>query len=151
MAEEIKTQYLEFEIRYIENLDRWYAYDNNGEKVAEEVSLSALKDKLDKRVNRVKKAKFTPIEVFQIGNGFTKEHEIRFGKVTSITEERECWWTAADGQREKLYKSATLFVNNEKNEELIKQYVELQTKIKLLAQERDAISKQFERFVAPEL
>ncbi len=91
---EIKAQYGEFEITFLEGMEVWRATRDTDE-VARDEKLSKLKEKLDRL--KARENKFERIPVL-----FTSETAITDGTLTSVTDSGEGWVTFGNGRRAKM-------------------------------------------------
>ena len=145
---ELKTEYRGWNITYKEWDDSWLGeLDEINIKTSK--GLAELKKKIDAALK--KESKFKDLEVI-IEARYCRGNEGPFRRVTitSVNAERECWIRTTGGSREKLYKGAVIYINNDGNKKIISEMEHKRKQAQSIEQERDALRKTLETLTIPE-
>ena len=135
--EELKIEYKGAEIEYSEYLNVWVVKVGADRVNDKCVSLSAAKEVVDKYFR--KERMFKELEAWRKPSGWNGNF-VRV-KVTSKSENEDCYWISRNGRRSKESTNTLVAVTAE-NELLINEIIEIEKKIKKLQGEKESKDKQ---------
>lgn len=145
--EELKAEYRGWDITYKEWDDSWLG-ELDEINIRTSKGLAELKKKIDAALKKESKFKNRAV-IIETRYGSNNDGPFRKVTITSVNESGECWIKTDKGAREKLYKGAIIYIDNEDNWKIISGLALKRTQAKSIEQKRDELQKTLKTLTVP--